>query len=253
MKILASDYDGTLNYGGIDDKKRVAISRWRSADNLFGLVSGRNLDDLVTLLVQEQLECDFLVANNGAVIAMPDGTVLDDVRCEGSIALPLMKLLFELGCPFIRIGAQSFYYVRLTTKDCTPGDIPFSELPPLAYFNQISTMCADEAKALAVSKEIDACFHDYVMPLPNRNWVDIVPKGVDKAQGLYRLLAHYQIPAENVIAVGDSANDISMIATFHSYAMENAESSVLNMADSVTRGVAELIERELEFINLHLD
>lgn len=96
MKILASDYDGTLNCGSIDDKKRVAISRWRSAGNLFGLISGRNLDDLVTQLVQERLECDFLVANNGAVIATADGTVLDKVRCEGNIALPLIKLLFEL-------------------------------------------------------------------------------------------------------------------------------------------------------------
>ena len=43
MKILASDYDGTLNYNGIDDRKRMALDKWRTAGNLFGLVSGRGL------------------------------------------------------------------------------------------------------------------------------------------------------------------------------------------------------------------
>ena len=47
MKIIASDYDGTLNHGGIDDIKRNAISEWRKAGNLFGLVSGRGAPDLI--------------------------------------------------------------------------------------------------------------------------------------------------------------------------------------------------------------
>ena len=29
MKIIATDYDGTLNHGGIDDRKRNAIKKWR--------------------------------------------------------------------------------------------------------------------------------------------------------------------------------------------------------------------------------
>ena len=29
MKIIATDYDGTLNHNGIDDKKRSAIMEWR--------------------------------------------------------------------------------------------------------------------------------------------------------------------------------------------------------------------------------
>ena len=37
MKIIASDYDGTLNHGGIDDKKREAIKKWRDAGNVLRL------------------------------------------------------------------------------------------------------------------------------------------------------------------------------------------------------------------------
>ena len=37
MKIIGSDYDGTLNYGGIDENKISAIKKWRDAGNIFAL------------------------------------------------------------------------------------------------------------------------------------------------------------------------------------------------------------------------
>ena len=41
MKIICSDYDGTLNHGGITEKKLRAIKKWQEAGNLFCVVSGR--------------------------------------------------------------------------------------------------------------------------------------------------------------------------------------------------------------------
>ena len=36
MKILGCDYDGTLNYGGIDEAKRAAIKKWQAQGNKLG-------------------------------------------------------------------------------------------------------------------------------------------------------------------------------------------------------------------------
>ena len=41
MKMIGSDYDGTLNRGGINDTKLAAIKKWRRAGHKFGIVSGR--------------------------------------------------------------------------------------------------------------------------------------------------------------------------------------------------------------------
>ena len=49
MKLIGSDYDGTLNHGGIDEAKLSAIRRWREAGNLFGVVSGRGPEFLAEL------------------------------------------------------------------------------------------------------------------------------------------------------------------------------------------------------------
>ena len=35
MKILGCDYDGTLNYGGIDEEKIAAIEKWRKHGYFF--------------------------------------------------------------------------------------------------------------------------------------------------------------------------------------------------------------------------
>ena len=51
---------------------------------------------------------------------------------------------------------------------------------------------------------------------------------------------------EDMITVGDNTNDYHMIQAFRSYAMANGVPSIKELADFVTPGVAELIERELQ-------
>lgn len=246
MKILASDFDGTLNFGGIDDRKRNAIAQWRCAGNRFGIISGRNPDDLLTQVKTEALTVDFLIANNGTLILNPDGTVLDEVRGSGQVAASLIKLCFDTGCSLIRIGGEQCIYVRPGDTSCVPGDIPQEALSPLPYFHQISGVYPDTASAFAVAEQVRTAFAGEAAALPNGVWLDIVPHGVDKAQGLRRLIRLLGATEEDLIVVGDSTNDSAMIAAFSSYAMANAEPSVLALADAVTPGVAELIQRELE-------
>ena len=245
MKILASDFDGTLNFGGIDDRKRDAIARWRRAGNRFGIISGRNPDDLLTQVKNEALPVDFLIANNGTLILRPDGTVLDEVRGSGEVAAALIRLCFDTGSAMIRVGGERCVFVRPAAA-CTPGDIPLEELEPLPYFHQISGVYPDTASSFAVAEQVRTAFAGEAVALPNGVWLDIVPHGVDKAQGLRRLIRLLGASEEDLIVVGDSTNDTAMIAAFSSYAMANAEPAVLALADAVTPGVAELIHRELE-------
>ena len=72
--------------------------------------------------------------------------------------------------------------------------------------------------------------------------MDIVPKGVNKAQGLYRLMEHYGCNYDDVIAVGDQINDMDMIREFHSYAMENGVEQIKAAANGIVSSVTELLE-----------
>ena len=67
-------------------------------------------------------------------------------------------------------------------------------------------------------------------------FVELVPKGIDKAQSLERLLEHLGLDATNLIAFGDGYNDMSMIKYANiGVAMSNAAPELRAIADYVTR------------------
>ena len=66
-------------------------------------------------------------------------------------------------------------------------------------------------------------------------FVELVPKGIDKAQSLERLLQHLGLNATNLIAFGDGYNDMSMIKYANiGVAMANAAPELRAIADYVT-------------------
>ena len=82
--------------------------------------------------------------------------------------------------------------------------------------------------------------------MQNGSCIDIVPFGVNKANGIYSLLDVVGGKYENVITVGDNINDYHMIKEFHSYAMANGVDYIKAVADEITEGITELIEKEIE-------
>ena len=80
-------------------------------------------------------------------------------------------------------------------------------------------------------------------------FLEILPRGIDKAQSLERLLERIGLSREQMIACGDGYNDLTMIRYAGlGVAMENAVLPVRKAADYITRsnnddGVADVIER----------
>lgn len=87
-------------------------------------------------------------------------------------------------------------------------------------------------------------------------YLELVPKGIDKAASIQRLLDHLQLDREQVIAMGDGFNDLSMIHYAGlGVAMCNAVDAVKAEADVITRhnndedGVARFLLEELPQLN----
>ncbi len=245
MKIIASDYDGTLNHGGIDDKKRNAIKEWREKGNKFGIVSGRMPDDLLKIYKKDELELDFLLACNGAVILTTDGKIIKEVRIDGELLRPFLDFLFSLGADWATIHCERSYVIDENDNDRLPDEFTRKTLPELKYFNQVSTILEDAEEALMVTNAIKEKFGDILNPLQNGNCIDIVSSRINKAKGLYDYLELVGGKYEDMITVGDNINDTHMIKEFRSYAMANGVQSIKDIADYETESVTELIEREM--------
>ncbi len=245
MKIIASDYDGTLNHGGIDDKKRNAIKEWREKGNKFGIVSGRMADDLLRIYKKDELELDFLLACNGAVILTTDGKILKEDKIDGAVLKPLLDFLFSLGATEGYVQSGKSYRLNEDGAERTKEEFTRETLPEFKYFSQVSTIFDDSKKAEEVTNAVREKFGDKLNPLQNGRCIDIVSATMNKAQGLYDYLEIVGGKYEDMITVGDNINDTHMIKEFRSYAMANGVQSIKDIADYETESVTELIEKEL--------
>lgn len=69
MKLLASDYDGTLHYGGaIMEEDLDAIRKWKEDGNLFVLATGRSLQSIKEQIKKFDIPYDYLITNNGGMV-----------------------------------------------------------------------------------------------------------------------------------------------------------------------------------------
>lgn len=249
MKIIASDYDGTLNHGGIDEEKIEAISKWRKAGNVFSIVSGRGAPDLVRLYNEQSFECDYLIADNGAVIMKTNGEIVCEDKIDLSVAKPFLQFLFSQGCKWGYVQT-SFPCRAFKNDDFEDYDeeecFAFDKLPEFPYVYQINTALDTFEEAEKVTEAIRESFGDILNPLQNGSCIDIVSINMDKAKGIYKLIDLLDAKYEDVIAVGDNVNDKDMIKEFRSYAMENAVPLIKELADFETPSVTDLIYRELK-------
>lgn len=247
MKILGSDFDGTLTVGGINETKCEAIRRWRKAGNLFGIVSGRGPSYLSHLREQyPDLEMDFFAAYNGAIIVDACGKILDDTKCEDVSSAELTASLHGWGCPFVFVNGKQSYTVRKDGDPLQDGECRLSDLPQdFPYFHQISVQLEIPADAAVVTKKVLEAYGGRLNPLQNNICIDIVAPIVNKAYGLRRVAALFGSNEAEIIAVGDNLNDLDMLKAFRSYAMENGVEEARAVAAQTVTNVTEVIFYEL--------
>ncbi len=247
MRIIASDYDGTLNHKGITAEKINAIEKWRESGNLFVLVTGRGAEDALKIRDEKPFPCDYILSQNGAVIMNSDGNVLCHKVCNAEISKPFLEEIFKLGCLWGCVHSdKEFFYVYADVKKAKENKAyTIENMPEIPFVTQINTALKSFDEAQNVTLHIKNKFSGELNPLQNGNCIDIVPFGMDKAEGIYMLLDIVGGTKDDVIAVGDNINDAAMIKEFYSYAMENGVDYIKSIANHTTEGVTELIKKEL--------
>ena len=115
------------------------------------------------------------------------------------------------------------------------------------------SMVVGEERLDSVLQEINDLFAGHVRAVSSGyGCIDILQDGIHKAWGLVELLKRWNLKPEQIMAFGDSENDIEMLELAGiSYAMENAEETVKRVATKVApansqAGVYKVLENWLE-------
>ena len=115
------------------------------------------------------------------------------------------------------------------------------------------SMVVGEERLDSVLQEVNDLFDGHVRAVSSGyGCIDILQDGIHKAWGLEELLRRWDLKAEQIMTFGDSENDIEMLELAGiSYAMENAEEAVKEIATKVApansqAGVYQVLENWLE-------
>jgi HAD superfamily hydrolase (TIGR01484 family) len=238
---FASDYDGTLAHNGkIDRRTLKALHDLKQSGRKLILVTGRELDDLLTIFPQARI-FDSIVAENGALLFYPadngTNTANKPNRKEAGTrnAAQQDQDRFEL----LTDPPPREFITRL--RQC--------RVSPLSVGHAIvATSLKHKRTVVSTILEMDLDLH-VVM---NKESVMVLPTGVTKGTGLRVALDELGIAPHNVVAIGDAENDDSLLSMCgFSVAVANAIPSLKRRAHKTTRqehgaGVVEIIEQIMQ-------
>lgn len=235
MKIIASDYDGTLRHRhGISDEDRNAIKKWRESGNLFGIVTGRDRN-FIKGIENDNIGVDFIIIYNGVEIYDANGNLLKRFTGISDRFYDLMPLILRKDGDCADFITNEQIYHLTYGGDC-------EILKELREFMQIYALYDTEEETLKVSANLNANYSDVVSPLVNGRWLNATPSGITKATGVGEYAKLMGVAKDDLYTIGDSYNDLDMIKKFKGYTLENGADGVKKEALAIYKGVWELIE-----------
>lgn len=257
LKLIASDLDHTL----LDSEKNIAQETMEALRNAerngvnLTVATGRCYTSANRYAQMLSPECK-LICYNGALVK--DG---EETLFEKSLTVELMRRILD----FVY---RENLYVQFYEEHKILYDTriePIWRDPDIDYIGRIVVDSFDgyelkpSPKALIVleperlagtMKKLKEEFGDVLHITNSRTFlIEVMMKGVDKAVALKKLAGHLGISSEEVLACGDSGNDLEMLSWAGiGVAMANAEQKIKDTADYVTcaedsLGVLETLKR----------
>ena len=240
MKIIASDYDGTINYQGkISDADKEAIRKFRKAGHKFGIVTGRDAELSQWIRQENGFEFDFIISCTGGFIRSGEGDVLYVKKGKmDSFFDDLIEKALELKSGFFAVsnGFNKCYVDTL-------GKIPV-DLSVLKEFTHANCNFPSEERAQQFADFVKENYSDKISAHRNGWSVDMPPADTSKVTGIYEYAKMFDSP--EIYAVGDNVNDIPMIKEFIGYAVSNAVDSVKCVAKHQCNRICDMIEELLK-------
>lgn len=265
-KIIALDLDGTLTNSEkkITPRTKEALFRIQEKGIKVVLASGRPTPGVLPLAEELRLKDygSYILSYNGARIT---NCKTKEAVCNETLPRKIIKEVYEEAllqdAGIITYEDDAIVVGNGIDRYCEI-EAGINKLPLKEVDNFTEYVNFDVNKCLLTG-------HDEHMARVERNFakrfgtilniyrsepffVEIMPKGIDKAQSLEKLLNQIGYTREELICCGDGFNDLSMIKYAGlGVAMANAQEEVKAAADFITKsndedGVAYVIEKFIE-------
>lgn len=241
IKLIALDMDGTLlnDNGIVTEYTKSVLQAALAKDIHVVLTTGRPLEMCHSYVIELGLPSYIIVSNGGEV-----WTVKEELLSQHLLDTPVIDSLWrvgnDMGLHMWTVATNQIYHNSTRPTEFTEHEwlkIGFGEL--------------DEAMKTKLVTRLETDFTGIEITNSSTTNIEVNPLGVHKAAALEFLCEKIGITMNEVIAMGDSLNDLKMIEQAGiGIAMGNAQAFVKERADDITDtnnndGVAKAIEKHV--------
>ncbi len=245
IKIAFFDLDGTLtnNSKEITEVNKKALQLLHDHQVIIALASGRNYA-YMKKIAQELGCCDYLIANNGAIISDGNGQFIYQANIKKDLVNDMWSYAKDHHIGIILNGINNCYennFCQINWPNIITLD-DINELPEDVYQIIYNTLEHDKVnhlinyiqrKQLTISY-ISKVFFQKILDAPVS--VDVNDFDISKGKSITILLDKLNISKEDSLCFGDNFNDIGMFESCGiKVAMENAHPDVKKHATYVTK------------------
>jgi len=250
--LIALDIDGTVLHedGSLSLSVSDEVRRVVSLGHVVTLATGRSWESTRPVLEDLELTPQYVVCANGALIMKRDESSADGYErffmetFDPSEVLNLIQPHLSEGSYMVEYP-DGFRKYTVGMQDWNlenAVEVPFEELvtSPVTRVVVVSPS-HDEEEFLRIVDRIGLNQVSYAIGWTA--WLDIAPKGVNKATALERVRQWLDFDRSQMVAVGDGRNDIDMLgwagAEGRGVAMGQAPEELLAVASEVTGTVTD--------------
>ena len=267
-RLLVVDIDGTLQgrSRAISAEDIAALAEVRDFGVQVALSTGRVVQACSEVLSKLSLNKGYHIFFDGALVVSPE--------CGHEVyAEPLDPVVLEEAIEFahledipLELYSATHYFAEQENWSTQAHRQFFGLEPTMGAFDGLwereriikgglVALSHDEAdKVMTFCKQFDGSLHfswARTPAYPGVGFINVLAPGVSKGRALEALALHLGIPLDEVVAIGDGANDIPLLSTVGlAIVMGNATDDVKAVADYVTsdvdhNGVAAAIKKFL--------
>ncbi len=225
MKIIASDFDGTIY---VDEEFKEndlrSIRSFQASSGIFGIVTGRSYFSLKSL-IDGKISPDFIIANNGSHILINDKKEMREVY-KTTLDKDRLREIID------------YYKKDYPIKIFTDLDRIVDCLEELEKDEEIYSLAIYSDDFLDNPFEDSFSFHKSI------GVIDVINKNISKQTGIDFIKKFYAYD-KDIIAIGDDYNDISFLReTDLSFTLNYVrEKSVIDVCKYRVEDISELIEK----------
>lgn len=262
-KIIVLDLDGTLTNRDkiITPRTKAALMEIQKMGKIVVLASGRPTYGVMPLAKELKLDeyGGYILSYNGAkIINCLSGETIFARELPTDTNQKIIRLAKEHGVNLLTYDGDMVVtpdaadrYVQIESAINHLDVKQVDDLEAYVTYPVVKFLMLDDGDYLAmVEPKVKAALgRDFSIFRSEPYFLEILPKGVDKALSLARLLETLHLTKEEMICCGDGYNDLSMIRFAGlGVAMENAVLPVRNAAGYITAsndhdGIAQVIEK----------